>query len=62
MHGEKRNKKDHKLIRLKQASNKQKLTIAKDPEKQKKSIINFKIPPADYLIRKFILNPVEGSN
>ena len=29
--------------------------------KNKDLIINFEIPPADHLIRKFILNPVESS-
>ena len=29
--------------------------------KNKDRIINFEIPPADHLTKKFILNPVEGS-
>ena len=27
----------------------------------KEHVINFEIPPADHLTKKFILNPVEGS-
>ena len=54
--------KDHKAVLLKQASNKHELTnwenilIAKNKDR----IINFEIPPADHLTKKFILNPVEG--
>ena len=53
----------HKPVLLKQAANIQKLTnwenilITKD----KDHVINFEIPPADHLTKKFILNPVERS-
>ena len=29
--------------------------------KNKDHVINFEIPPADHLTKKFIINPVEGS-
>jgi len=54
---------DHKPTLSKQASNKQELTnwenilITKNEDR----IINFEIPPADHLTKKFILNPVGGS-
>ena len=56
MHGEKRNKKDHKLIRLKQASNKQKLRNWENIliTKNKDRVINFEILPADPLTKYFI--------
>ena len=54
---------DHKQILFKQASNKQELTnwVNILITKNKDSIINFEIPPADHLTKKFILNLVEGS-
>ena len=54
---------DLKPVLLKQASNKQKLTNSENIfiTKNKDRIINFEIPPADPLTKKFILNPVEGS-
>ena len=54
---------DSKPVLLKQASNKQELTnwenilITKNID----CIINFEIPPADHLTKKFILNPVESN-
>ena len=54
---------DRKPVLLKQASNKQELTNWENIliTKNKYRIINFEIPPADHLSKKFILNPVEGS-
>ena len=54
---------DHKPVLLKQAPNKQELTIWENIliTKNKDCIINFEIPPADNLTKQFILNPVEGS-
>jgi hypothetical protein len=53
----------HKPVLLKQASNKQELTNWENIiiTKSKDCVINFEIPPADHLTKKF-LNPVEGSN
>ena len=51
---------DHKPVLLKQASNKQEVTNWENNLK-KNRIINFEILPADHLIKKFILNPVEVS-
>ena len=53
---------EHKPVLLKQASNKQKINWKNYPYNKKQNhMINFEIPPADYLTKKFILNPVEGS-
>ena len=54
---------DHKPVLLKQAANKQELTNWENflIKKNKDLIINFEIPPADHLTKKFILNPVEDS-
>ena len=54
---------DHKPVLLKQAANKQELTNWENIliTKNKDFVINFAIPPADHLTKKFILNPVEGS-
>ena len=54
---------DHKLVLLKQASNKQELTNSENilKTKSKDHVINFEIPSAYHLTKKFILNPVEGS-
>ena len=54
---------DRKPVLLKQRSNKQELTNWENIfiTKNKDRIINFEIPPADHLTRKFILIPVEGS-
>ena len=54
---------DHKPVLLKQAANKQELTNWENIliTKTKDRIINYDIPPADNLIKKFILNPVESS-
>jgi hypothetical protein len=54
---------DHKPVLLMQAANKQELTNRENIliTKSKDHIINFEIPPADHLTKKFILNPVEGS-
>ena len=51
---------DHKPV---QASNKQELTNWENIliTENKDHVINFEIPPADHLTKKFILNPVEGS-
>ena len=53
---------DHKPVLLKQVSNKQELTNRENIliTKNKDRIINFEIPSADHLTKKFILNPVEG--
>ena len=53
----------HKPILLKQTSNKQKLTNSENIKmsKNKDLIIDFEIPPADYLTKKFILYLVEGN-
>jgi hypothetical protein len=48
---------DHKLIQLKLAWNKQEFTHWKNIL----IVINFEILPADYLTKKFILNPVYGN-
>ena len=52
-----------KSVLLKQTSNKQELTNWENIliTKNKDRIINFEIPPADHLTKKFILNPVEDS-
>ena len=54
---------DHKPVLLKQTANKQELTNWENIliTKNKDCDINFEIPPADHLTKKFILNPVEGS-
>ena len=54
---------DHKPVLLKQAANKQELTNWENIHitKNKDRVINFEIPPADHLTKKFILNPIEGS-
>ena len=54
---------DHKPVLLKQASNKQELTNWENIliTKNKDHVINFEIPPADHVTKKFILNPVEGN-
>ena len=54
---------DLKPVLLEQASNKQEFyKLGKYPYNKKQDrIINFEIPPADHLTKKFILNPVEGS-
>jgi hypothetical protein len=52
----------HKPVLLKQAPNKQELTNWENIliTKNNDCIIDFEIPPADHLTKKFILNPVEG--
>ena len=54
---------DHKPVLFKQSSNKQQLTNWENIliTENKDHIINFKILPADHLVKKFILNRVEGS-
>ena len=54
---------DHKPGLLKQASIKQKLANWGNIliTKNKDHVINFEIPLADHLIKKFILIPVQGS-
>jgi hypothetical protein len=52
---------DHKPVLLKQVSNKRELTNWENITENKDRIINFEILPADHLIKKFILNPVEGN-
>ena len=54
---------DHKPVLLKQEANKLELTTWENIliTKNKDLVINFEIPPADLLTKKFILNPVEGS-
>ena len=57
MHGNK----NMKLLNiLKQTSNKQELTYWENilTTKNKDHIINFEIPPADHITKKFILNPI----
>jgi hypothetical protein len=53
---------DDKPVLLKQAENKGELTNWENTliTKYKHCVINFEIPPADHLTRKFILNPLEG--
>ena len=64
MYGKKKHAMDRKPVLLKQTSNKQELTNWENIliTKNKDFIINFEIPPADHLTKKFILNPLEGSN
>jgi len=54
---------DHKPVLLKQAANKLEFTNWENIliTKNKDRVINFEIPPADHLTKKFIFNPVEGS-
>ena len=54
---------DHKPVLLKQTLNKQKLTNWENILiiKNKDCVINFEIPPADHLTKKFISSPVAGS-
>ena len=54
---------DRKPVLLKQASNTEELTNWGNILiiKNKDFIINFEIPPADHLTKKYILNPVEDS-
>ena len=53
MYGKKKHAMDHKPVLLKPASNK----LGKYPynKKTKGRIINFEIPPADHLTKKFII-------
>ena len=51
-----------KPVLLNQASNKKRINWKNILiTKNKDCFINLKIPPADHLTKKFILNPVEGS-
>ena len=55
---------DRRTVLLKQVLNKQELTNWENIliTKNKDCVINFEIPPADHLTKKFILIPVEGSS
>ena len=52
----KKNTMDHKPVLLKQAANKQELTNWENIHitKNKDYVINFEIPPADHLTKKFM--------